>query len=81
MRATFLKYGLTCWNSNFKSIVVRKDVWLNIRRLLANVINNSWICQKQVEFKATVIRTSGFVTNRVVLYASQLLLTLRKLHY
>ena len=72
------KFDLTSWNSNFKSIVVRKDVWLNVRRLLANIINHAWICQKMVEFKARVVRTSGFITSRVVLYASQLLLTITK---
>jgi hypothetical protein len=72
------KYDLTSWNSNFKSIVVRKDVWLNVRRLLINTLNHSWICQKMVKFKARVVRTSGFITSRVVLYASQMLLTITK---
>tara|TARA_S200000501_G_C20419141_1_gene567177 strand:+ start:314 stop:556 length:243 start_codon:yes stop_codon:yes gene_type:complete len=72
------KFDLTSWNSNFKSIVARKDVWLNVRRLFANILNHSWICQKMVKFKAKVVRTTGFITNRVVLYASQLLLTITK---
>ena len=72
------KFGLSPWNSNFKSIIVKKDVWLNVRKLFANILNHAWICQKWVKFKARVVRTSGFITSRVVLYASQLLLTITK---
>lgn len=59
------KFDLTLWNSNLKSIVI-------------NYLNHSWICQKMIKFKAKVVRTSGFITSRVVLYASQMLLTITK---
>ena len=71
------KFDLTSWNSSFKSIVYKK-VWLNVRSLFANILNHAWICQKMVKFKARVVRTSGFITSRVVLYANQLLLTITK---